>query len=462
MLFGDIDLHLLGEGNHRRLWDLLGAHVTAGGARFAVWAPNARRVSVTGDWNDWTPGEDDLVPQGRSGYWAGEVAGVVAGQRYKFAVEGADGATRLKADPVARQAELPPDNASIVVAPSAYPWADEAWITERDAHSSSQRPLRVYEVHLGSWQPGLGYRRRGRTAGGPRRAPGVHARRTAPRRRAPLRRLVGLPGERVLRADGALRNAGRAPSLRRRAAPAGHRRDRRLGAGPLPQGRLEPCPLRRHGAVRARGSPPRGAPRLGDARVQLRPQRGPQLPRGQRALLVRGVPHRRAPRRRRGIDALPRLLAPGRRLDPEPARWPGEPRRDRVPPSAERGRVRSVPRRADDRGGVDGLAAGDPSGPPRRTRVLAQVEHGVDARHPRVHVDRPGAPPLAPPRSHLRSAVRVQRAVRAAPQPRRGRSRQGLVAGQDVGRRVAALRQPAGHVRLDVGLPRGTAAVHGR
>ena len=135
----------------------MGAHVTASGARFAVWAPNARRVSVVGDWNDWTPGEHDLVPQGRSGYWAGDVAGVVAGQRYKFAVEGADGAMRLKADPVARQAELRPTTPASSSRRPRTPWADEAWMTERDGRSSSHRPLRVYEVHLGSWQPGLGY-----------------------------------------------------------------------------------------------------------------------------------------------------------------------------------------------------------------------------------------------------------------------------------------------------------------
>ena len=93
------------------------------------------------------------------------------------------------------------------------------------------------------------------------------------------------------------------------AAPARHRRDRRLGAGPLPEGRLRPRPLRRHRAVRARRSPPGRAPRLGHARVQLRAHRGPQLPHGQRPVLDRRVPRRRAARRRRGVDALPRLLA---------------------------------------------------------------------------------------------------------------------------------------------------------
>ncbi|MGD9704948.1 MAG: 1,4-alpha-glucan branching protein GlgB [Acidimicrobiia bacterium] len=157
MIFGDIDLHLLGEGNHRRLWELLGAHVTEGGARFALWAPNAGRIRVVGDWNDWTDGPDELRPQGSSGYWAGEIDGPVAGQRYKYAVLGSDGVTRLKADPLARQAELPSANASIICPPPAHAWGDQSWMAERDAGSSATRPLRIYEVHLGSWQPGLGY-----------------------------------------------------------------------------------------------------------------------------------------------------------------------------------------------------------------------------------------------------------------------------------------------------------------
>jgi 1,4-alpha-glucan branching enzyme len=155
-LFGEIDLHLFGEGNHRRLWELLGATVVDGGVRFSVWAPNAQRVCVLGDWNDWADGVDELEPQASSGIWAIVVPGA-AGQHYKFSVVGADGVTRLKADPMARQAELPPANASIVCGPSEHSWGDAAWLAERDAAPYGSRPLRVYEVHLGSWQPGLGY-----------------------------------------------------------------------------------------------------------------------------------------------------------------------------------------------------------------------------------------------------------------------------------------------------------------
>ena len=103
---GDIDLHLAGEGRHERLYEQLGAHVLdEGGVRFAVWAPNARGVSAVGDWNYWSEGADPLVQRGVSGIWEGVAANAREGQRYKLSVAGADGITRLKADPFATFAE---------------------------------------------------------------------------------------------------------------------------------------------------------------------------------------------------------------------------------------------------------------------------------------------------------------------------------------------------------------------
>jgi 1,4-alpha-glucan branching enzyme len=160
-VLGDIDLHLIGEGRHWRLWEVLGAHVRtidgADGVSFAVWAPNARRVSVVGDWNHWRIGVDMLEPQGRSGVWARFVAGAVEGARYKFAVEGVDGQVRLKADPLARACERPPATASIVTT-SRHAWGDQAWMRDRAAMDpAALRPMRIYEVHAGSWRPGLSY-----------------------------------------------------------------------------------------------------------------------------------------------------------------------------------------------------------------------------------------------------------------------------------------------------------------
>ena len=155
---GELDLHLLGEGRHERLWERLGAHPEGDeGVRFAVWAPNARAVSVVGDWNGWRERADPLEPQGSSGVWAGVAAGAREGHAYKLAVHGADGAVRLKADPLAFRAELPPDTASIVYR-SRHAWSDDAWLARRRATDPLSAPMSVYEVHAGSWRQGLGWR----------------------------------------------------------------------------------------------------------------------------------------------------------------------------------------------------------------------------------------------------------------------------------------------------------------
>jgi 1,4-alpha-glucan branching enzyme len=157
MTFGELDLHLLGEGRHRRLWEVLGAHVEPdGGVRFAVWAPNARGVGVVGDWNEWAGEGTRLTLQGSTGVWAGRDPRAAAGDHYKFSVHGHDGVRRMKADPVARRTEVPPSTASIVEGPSAYAWGDSAWLTARA--DGRPRPMRIYEVHLGSWQAGRSYR----------------------------------------------------------------------------------------------------------------------------------------------------------------------------------------------------------------------------------------------------------------------------------------------------------------
>ena len=111
-MVADLDLFLFGEGTHRRLWQLLGAHaVPNGGVRFSVWAPNATAVYAVGDWNGWADGTP-LEPQGSSGIWAGVCADAHTGHRYKYAVVQRSGDTVLKADPVAQQTELPPSTAS--------------------------------------------------------------------------------------------------------------------------------------------------------------------------------------------------------------------------------------------------------------------------------------------------------------------------------------------------------------
>jgi len=136
---------------------VLGAHPRAGGCRFAVWAPAARQVRVIGDGPGWGPYDGAVLERlGPSGVWSGFIPGVRPGQRYKYRVHGADGSWSDRADPMATATEIPPRTASAVFE-SGYTWGDEAWLAGRPADHHA-RPMSVYEVHLGSWRPGLGYR----------------------------------------------------------------------------------------------------------------------------------------------------------------------------------------------------------------------------------------------------------------------------------------------------------------
>ena len=206
---GAIDLHLIGEGRHEQLWRVLGAHVrtlpggavpggalpedavaegaTAGGGTpdgasatqrqpsgssnralaggfapvtgisFAVWAPDARGVRVIADFNHWDGRGYLMRSLGSSGVWELFVPGAGAGTRYQYEICGPDGAWRVKADPMAQSAELPPATASVVYT-SHYTWGDSGWLAARAARDPHREPMSAYEVHLGSWRPGLSYR----------------------------------------------------------------------------------------------------------------------------------------------------------------------------------------------------------------------------------------------------------------------------------------------------------------
>ncbi|WP_309064408.1 1,4-alpha-glucan branching protein GlgB [Microbacterium sp.] len=158
---GDMDLHLIGEGRHERLWEVLGSHLRMldgeTGVDFAVWAPNAQAVRVVGDFNGWNGEGHAMRSMGVSGVWELFIPDLGAGTRYKYEILTADGRWILKADPMAQQAEVPPATASVVTL-SAYTWNDGAWLTRRAATHAVSHPMSVYEVHLGSWRGGLGYR----------------------------------------------------------------------------------------------------------------------------------------------------------------------------------------------------------------------------------------------------------------------------------------------------------------
>ncbi len=154
---GEFDLHLIGEGRHEELWRVLGAHTRGSGTAFAVWAPNARGVRLTGDFNYWDGTAFPMRSLGGAGVWELFVPGVSDGAKYKFSICGPDGVWRGHADPLAVYAEHPPATASVVFT-SGYSWEDGDWITARGASQPVTEPLSVYEVHLGSWRPGLSYR----------------------------------------------------------------------------------------------------------------------------------------------------------------------------------------------------------------------------------------------------------------------------------------------------------------
>ncbi|WP_024802516.1 1,4-alpha-glucan branching protein GlgB [Nocardia sp. BMG51109] len=162
---GEFDLHLIGEGRHERLWEVLGAHPRryttldgeVSGTSFAVWAPNARGVAVIGDFDGWSGKTAPMRTLGDSGVWELFVPGIEPGEKYKFRVHGADGRTVDHADPFAFAAEMPPATASVVTE-STYTWHDDDWLTIRARTDPTRAPMSIYEVHPGSWRPGHDYR----------------------------------------------------------------------------------------------------------------------------------------------------------------------------------------------------------------------------------------------------------------------------------------------------------------
>ncbi len=162
---GEVDLHLFNEGRHERLWDVLGAHPrsfttadgTVDGVAFAVWAPNANGVSLIGEFNSWAGNEAPMRVLGSSGVWELFWPEFPRDGLYKFRVHGADGSVIDRADPMAFATEVPPQTASRVNV-SDYRWTDDSWMAARASRNAVFEPMSTYEVHLGSWRPGLSYR----------------------------------------------------------------------------------------------------------------------------------------------------------------------------------------------------------------------------------------------------------------------------------------------------------------
>jgi len=152
---GEMDLYLFNEGTHRQLWTMLGAHLRTvegdEGTSFVVWAPNAERVSVVGDWCNWDGRQFPMRRLSGSGLWEIFIPGVTINALYKFELRTREGLLRLKSDPMGFKMQQAPQTASIVVAEGTYMWRDASWMTARVGRDEVREPVHIYEVHLGSW-----------------------------------------------------------------------------------------------------------------------------------------------------------------------------------------------------------------------------------------------------------------------------------------------------------------------
>lgn len=156
-VLGELDMHLVAEGTHQRLWQTFGAHVmqheNSDGTHFAVWVPNAQRVSVVGDFNHWDGRRHPMRCLGSTGVWEIFLPDVGDGATYKYEIIDEHGNTQpLKADPVGFGAEHPPKTGSVVRDLSIYKWDDDKWMDRRAALQNIKSPITIYEVHLGSWR----------------------------------------------------------------------------------------------------------------------------------------------------------------------------------------------------------------------------------------------------------------------------------------------------------------------
>ena len=162
---GELDQHLISEGRHERLWEVLGANVRSyttslgevTGTSFAVWAPNAKGVAVIGDFCGWNPSQYPMRSLGSTGVWEIFIPGIEPGTQYKFAIHTADGTRTDKADPMAKQTLCPPETVSVVAAPSTFEWSDEEWMQARAGVDATNAAMSIYECHIGSWKEGANF-----------------------------------------------------------------------------------------------------------------------------------------------------------------------------------------------------------------------------------------------------------------------------------------------------------------
>ena len=158
---GELDKHLFNEGSHQKVYEMMGAHLVkmgdVSGVRFTVWAPNAKRVSVVGSFNNWDGRRHLMRLLGSSGIWELFIPSLQAGDQYKFEICGSNGKVFTKLDPYAFHISKRPENAGIILSPTPFPWHDSNWMEQRRRKDLLHSPVSIYEVHLASWgNPSIG------------------------------------------------------------------------------------------------------------------------------------------------------------------------------------------------------------------------------------------------------------------------------------------------------------------
>ena len=393
-MLGEQDVYLLAEGNHYRLYEKLGAHPTTmdgvEGTAFAVLAPAARRVSVVGNFNSWDGRRHVMRKRHECGVWELFVPAIGRGEVYKYEIIGADGKMLpLKTDPVGFLQEMAPSTGSIVDGLVEHEWKDDAFQAHAAEWQDREKPISIYEVHLGSWRRGddnayLDYDEIAAELVPYVKDMGFTHVEFLPVSEHPF---YGSWGYQPIGLYAPTSRFG-SPEAFARLVDALHQ----AGIGVLLDWVPGHFPTDVHGlghfdgtALYEHPDPRRGFHKDWNTLIYDygRPEVR-ELPGRQRPVLARLLPHRWPARRCGRLDALPRLFAQPRRMGAQHPWRAREPRGDGLPEGHQRAGRRVLPQGDHARRGVDRLPGRLEADLCRRPRLPLQVEHGLDARHPAV------------------------------------------------------------------------------
>ena len=451
-LIPESDLYLWNHARLKRAWRHLGAHPVDDGVRFAVWAPYAEEVRVTGDWNDWDPAP--LALRGETGVWEGVIEHAEPGHLYKYELVDANGDVRRKSDPFGFRMELRPNTASQIWTLDGFGWSDDEWMQSRRERQSEDQPIRVYEVHLGSWRKGRTYEQLAGELVAYVQEMGFTHVEFLPITEFPY---DGSWGYQVCGYYAPTSRYGTPEDLKA-LINALHR----AGIGVLLDWVPAHFPKDDHGLARFDGTrlfehedPRRGLHKDWDTLIfnYERPEVRNFL--WSSALYWCEEFH---------FDGI-RVDAVASMLHRDYSREEGEWVPDVDGSNLDRSAIQFLQELNDllhtEAPGTLTIAEESTAFPGRqpadgrgRARLRSQVEHGVDARLHRLPETRPRAPQAPPRPVDVRAVLRVQGEVHASPQPRRGRAHEGKPHQQDARRHVATAREPAPAARVPGGASR--------